>query len=107
MVSTGSPLDKVPPATAEIRMVASIQKRVRGRAVPFARGMSHFGEHAIGWLGLGVLAAVIDRGRRREWLTAAAGVALAHGASIGVKRVVRRTRPEHRSVEVRVGTPSR
>ena len=32
---------------------------------------------------------------------------LAHGASIGVKRVVRRARPDHPSVEVRVGTPSR
>ena len=69
--------------------------------------MSHFGEHAGGWLALGALGAALDRPRRREWLTAAAGVALAHGASIGVKRVVRRTRPDHPSVEVRVGTPSR
>ncbi|CAA9415776.1 MAG: Putative decaprenylphosphoryl-5-phosphoribose phosphatase, partial [uncultured Pseudonocardia sp.] len=30
-----------------------------------------------------------------------------HGASIGVKRVVRRPRPDDPSVEVRVGTPSR
>ena len=72
-----------------------------------ARGMSLFGEHAGGWLALGVLGAALDRRRRREWLTAAAGVALAHGASVGVKRVVRRTRPDHPSVEVRVGTPSR
>ena len=95
------------PPSAEIRVLAGIQQRLNGRAVGFARGMSHFGEHAIGWLGLGVLGAVVDRPRRREWLTAAAGVALAHGTSIGVKRVVRRTRPEHPSVEVRVGTPSR
>lgn len=32
---------------------------------------------------------------------------MAHGASIAVKRVVRRPRPDDPSVEVRVGTPSR
>ena len=93
-------------ASAEIRVLAAVQ-RVGGPAVGVARGMSLFGEHAGGWLAFGALAAVVDRRRRREWLTAAAGVALAHGASIGVKRVVRRTRPDHPSVEVRVGTPSR
>ena len=105
----------VPPATpggeplapAEIRVLQGVQRRIGGRAVGVARGMSLFGEHAGGWLALGALGALVDRSRRREWLTAAAGVALAHGASIGVKRVVRRTRPDHPSVEVRVGTPSR
>ena len=96
-----------PPAPAEIRVLAGVQRRIGRRAVGVARGMSFFGEHAGGWLALGALGAAVDRPRRREWLTAAAGVALAHGASIGVKRVVRRTRPEHPSVEVRVGTPSR
>jgi decaprenylphosphoryl-5-phosphoribose phosphatase len=106
-VSTAAPTDNIPPPSAEIRVVAGIQQRVNGRAVGVARGMSLFGEHAGGWLALAALGALVDRSRRREWLTAAAGVALAHGASIGVKRVVRRTRPEHPSVEVRVGTPSR
>ncbi|MDT7574464.1 MAG: hypothetical protein QOH17_797 [Pseudonocardiales bacterium] len=91
----------------EIRLLAAVQRRVGGRAVGVARGMSLFGEHAAGWIALGLVGAVVDRSRRREWLTAAAGVTLAHGVSIGVKRVVRRTRPDHPSVEVRVGTPSR
>jgi membrane-associated phospholipid phosphatase len=69
--------------------------------------MSHFGEHAAGWLAVGALGAALDRGRRREWLYAAGGVAVAHGASIAVKRVVRRPRPDDPSVEVLVGTPSR
>jgi membrane-associated phospholipid phosphatase len=101
------PAEPEAPASAEIRMLAAVQQRVGGRAVGVARGMSLFGEHAAGWLALGALGAVVNPSRRREWLTAAAGVALAHGASIGVKRVVRRTRPDHPSVEVRVGTPSR
>jgi undecaprenyl-diphosphatase len=40
-------------------------------------------------------------------LTATAGVAAAHGASIAVKRVVRRPRPDDPRVQVLVGTPSR
>jgi membrane-associated phospholipid phosphatase len=43
----------------------------------------------------------------RDWVTATAAVALAHGASVGVKRVVRRPRPQHPRVRVLVGTPSR
>jgi membrane-associated phospholipid phosphatase len=69
--------------------------------------MSKFGEHAAGWLALGAAGALVDRRRRRDWLTAAAGVAVAHGASVAVKRVVRRPRPAHALVQVLVGTPSR
>jgi membrane-associated phospholipid phosphatase len=100
----------LPPAAPapEIRVLAEIQRTVADpRTVAAARGMSHFGEHALGWLALGGIGAVVDRNRRAEWLWSAAAVAFAHGASIGVKRVVRRPRPDHPSVEVLVGTPSR
>ena len=66
-----------------------------------------FGEHAAGWLAVGLLGALVDRRRRRDWVTATAGVAVAHGASIAVKRVVRRPRPADPRVQVLVGTPSR
>jgi membrane-associated phospholipid phosphatase len=69
--------------------------------------MSLFGEHAAGWLAVGLLGALVDRRRRRDWVTATAGVAAAHGASIAVKRVVRRPRPADPRVQVLVGTPSR
>ena len=75
--------------------------------VTAARGLSHFGEHALGWLALGALGAVVDRRRRRDWLISVAAVAAAHGASIAVKRVVRRHRPTDPSVVVLVDTPSR
>jgi membrane-associated phospholipid phosphatase len=100
-----------PDPAGEVALLAAVQGAV---AVPpvvrVARGMSHFGEHAAGWLAIGLLGAAVHRkdpGRRREWLGAAAAVALAHGASIGVKRVVRRPRPDDPSVRVLVGTPSR
>lgn len=96
-----------PSRPVEIRALQAVQRRAGDRAVVVARGMSHFGEHAAGWLAVGALGAALDHPRRRDWLTAAAGVAVAHGASIAVKRVVRRARPDDPRVEIRVGTPSR
>lgn len=91
----------------EVRALSAVQRTVGPPpVVRVARGMSHFGEHAAGWLALGSTGALLDRARRREWLVATAGVAFAHGASIGVKRVVRRPRPDDPAVQVRVGTPS-
>lgn len=92
----------------EVRALSAVQRTVGAPpVVRVARGMSLFGEHAAGWLVFGATGALLDRSRRREWLVATAGVAFAHGASIGVKRVVRRPRPDDPAVQVLVGTPSR
>lgn len=94
--------------TGEVAALAAVQRTVASDpVVATARGMSLFGEHAASWLAIGLAGAALDRPRRREWLGSAAAVAFAHGASIGIKRVVRRPRPEHPSVRVLVGTPSR
>jgi membrane-associated phospholipid phosphatase len=100
---------ELPVATAEVRALQAVQRGVgRPPVVAAARALSHFGEHALGWLALGAVGAAVDRRRRRrDWLAAAAGVAAAHGTSIAVKRVVRRPRPADPRVQVLVGTPSR
>lgn len=91
----------------EVALLSSVQRRIAvPRVVTAARGMSHFGEHAVGWLALGALGALVDRRRRRDWLVSAAAVAAAHGTSIAVKRVVRRERPANPAVTVLAGTPS-
>lgn len=95
----------VTPETVALRKIQSML--AKPPVVRAARAMSLFGEHAGGWLAIGALGATIDRRRRGRWIAAAAGVAAAHGASIGVKRVVRRQRPADPGVEVLVGTPSR
>lgn len=88
-------------------MLSAVQRRIAvPQVVTAARGLSHFGEHALGWLVLGALGALLDRRRRRDWLVSAAAVAAAHGTSIGIKRVVRRHRPTDPGVEVLAGTPS-
>ncbi|MDQ3904496.1 MAG: phosphatase PAP2 family protein [Actinomycetota bacterium] len=95
------------PRQREIALLSAVQRRIAvPQVVTAARGLSFFGEHALGWLALGALGALIDRRRRRDWLASAAAVAAAHGTSIAVKRVVRRQRPTDPSVEVLAGTPS-
>ncbi|WP_026424804.1 phosphatase PAP2 family protein [Actinokineospora inagensis] len=78
-----------------------------GPVVTAARGLSLFGEHSVGWFALGLLGAAVDRRRRKDWLVAAGGVVAAHAASIAIKRVVRRPRPDDPSVQVLVGTPGK
>ncbi len=75
-------------------------------AVPVARGLSHFGEHALGWMAIGAAGWLAGR-RREEWATGVAGVVAAHAAGVAVKRVVRRVRPALEDVPALVGTPSR
>lgn len=96
------------PPSREVRLLSGMQRGLnRPGVVRAARGLSHFGEHSAGWFAAGLIGAAVDRPRRREWVTAAVGVVGAHAASIVVKRVVRRPRPDDPSVEVLVGTPSR
>jgi membrane-associated phospholipid phosphatase len=75
-------------------------------AVPVAQGMSHFGEHALGWLALGAAGWLSGR-RRTEWVAGTVGVVAAHAAGVVVKRVVRRVRPQLEDVPALVSTPSR
>jgi membrane-associated phospholipid phosphatase len=91
----------------EVALLSALQRRIAvPQVVAAARGLSHFGEHALGWLALGALGALVDRRRRRDWLVATTAVAVAHGSAIGVKRVVRRPRPADESITVLTGTPS-
>jgi undecaprenyl-diphosphatase len=59
-----------------------------------AKGLSWTGEHGAVWLAAGLAGAAADPDRRGAWLRATALVAGAHAASMAVKRVVRRPRPE-------------
>jgi decaprenylphosphoryl-5-phosphoribose phosphatase len=103
------PVQETPEATRspEVEVLAAVQGAIgTPPVVRAARGMSLFGEHSAGWLAVGAVGALVDRKRRREWLTAAAGAVTAHAASIAVKRVVRRKRPMDPSVKVLVSTPT-
>ena len=96
-------------SASEVRILQTVQGTVGANpaVVKAARGLSHFGEHALGWVAVAGVGAALDRPRRRRWAGVAVGAVGAHAASIVIKRVVRRPRPNDPSVQVNVSTPSK
>jgi decaprenylphosphoryl-5-phosphoribose phosphatase len=94
-------------ATFDHSLLRSTRRALGGTpAVPVAQTLSHFGEHALGWIALG--AAGWLRGKDRpDWTAGLAGVVAAHAAGVVLKRVVRRPRPTLPDVPPLVSTPSR
>ncbi|MCB0949261.1 MAG: phosphatase PAP2 family protein [Mycobacterium sp.] len=101
--------DEAVPAAGEDLALVAVQSALADRpgVLAAARGLSHFGEHSIGWLALATAGALMFPSRRRDYLTAGAGAFLAHACAVVIKRVVRRQRPNHPAISVNVGTPSR
>lgn len=103
---SGDP-QSAPPAAGEIALLAGVQSALSTPPViSVARAMSHFGEHAAGWVALSGVGALLSRRRRREWVLVGVGAVAAHAAAIAIKMVVRRARPNHPAVTVNVSTPS-
>jgi len=93
--------------TGEVAALVGVQSALGApEVIGVARGMSHFGEHAAGWIGLSLLGAAVSPRRRRDWLLIGIGAVAAHGAAIVIKQAVRRRRPHHPDITVNVGTPS-
>ena len=102
------------PATGEAAALVAVQAVLADRrgVLSGARGLSHFGEHSLGWLALAGLgaAAASRRGDAvgvRRFAEAGAGAFTAHAASVVIKRIVRRRRPNHPDIRVGVSTPSK
>ncbi len=98
-------------ARTALRADVATYRAVRGQAVhpavlQGALALSHFGEHALGWLAIGAAGTALDAPRRRAWARATVAVAAAHGGNIAVKRVVRRPRPDLADLPARGRTPS-
>jgi membrane-associated phospholipid phosphatase len=90
--------------TALLRML-----RTRGHAPAVeraAQAIAASGEYGAIWAAGGVLAATLDRPRRRQWLAAAALAPAAIGLNFGVKLVVRRRRPVLEGLPPLGGAPS-
>ncbi|MDN6130432.1 phosphatase PAP2 family protein [Corynebacterium sp.] len=96
-------------STAESHILESIQNVAFDTpgVLPTARGLSHMGEHALGWMVLSALGWSLDKKRRRQWIAVGASAFTAHAASVVIKRIVRRKRPDYSYVRVGVGTPSK
>lgn len=94
------------PGVEEAALVAVQAALATPPVVAVARAMSHFGEHALGWVVLSALGAAAQPKRRRDWILVGVGAVGAHAAAIAIKLVVRRTRPNHPAIAVNVATPS-
>lgn len=95
------------PPTGEVAALVGVQSALATPpVVGVARAMSHFGEHAGGWIALSALGAAVSPQRRRDWLAVGVGAVAAHGAAVVIKQAVRRRRPHHPDIAVNVGTPS-
>lgn len=106
----GGPVSAIPSEQPpEVKIINAVQAAIGGKpeVVKAARGMSHFGEHALGWVGIAAAGWLVDKPRRRQWAGVAVGAVGAHAASIVIKRIVRRPRPNDPSVQVNVSTPSK
>jgi membrane-associated phospholipid phosphatase len=97
------------PPTGEDAVLVAVQSALADKpgVLATARAMSHFGEHSLGWLAVAAVGALLQPRRRREWISVGAGAFAAHAAAVLIKRIVRRTRPDHPAIAVNVGTPSR
>ena len=96
-----------PPAGGEVAALVAIQSTLgTPPVIEAARAMSHFGEHAQGWVAISAVGALAMPRRRRDWVLMGVGSVAAHAAAIAIKLVVRRKRPNHPAVAVNVGTPS-
>ena len=93
----------------ELGALVAIQSVLAGRPgmLATARGLSYFGEHSLGWLAVSAIGALLQPQRWRAWLLVGAGAFTAHAAAVLIKRLVRRERPRHPTVEVHVGTQSK
>lgn len=101
--------ESVAPPRGEDAALVAVQSALAGRpgVLATARAMSYFGEHSLGWLAVAALGAITRPGRRGDWIAAGVGALAAHAAAVLIKRLVRRTRPDHPAIAVNVGTPSR
>ncbi|MFW0789749.1 phosphatase PAP2 family protein [Gordonia sp. CPCC 205333] len=100
--------------TGESAILVAVQSALVDQpgVIPAARGLSHFGEHSLGWLAIAGAGAALAyrRGDARgelTWVQAGAGAFGAHAASVIIKRIVRRRRPNHPAIRVGVSTPSK
>ncbi|MCX6469110.1 MAG: phosphatase PAP2 family protein [Corynebacteriales bacterium] len=100
--------------SGEDAILVGIQSALADRpgVLPIARGMSHVGEHALGWMaaaGIGVVVSELrgDEVAAARYAQAGVGAFGAHAASVIIKRIVRRPRPAHPRIAVGVSTPSR
>lgn len=68
--------------------------------------LSRATDHSDGWIAVGLTCGVVDRGRRQQWLSATARIALVELTSRAIKRAVPRERPQLADLPPLAPTPT-
>ena len=89
----------------------AVYRRVRSLAhtphrVVWMRRYSRLGEHGAVWLGIGLLGAAGDAGRRGRWVRATASVGAAYLLSTSIKLAIGRRRPVIEDLPHLMATPT-
>lgn len=100
-----------PTDSFESQMLVTLQNNIpaREKVQAFARGLSYFGEHSLGWLGLSALGALLSSqpAKKKAWVKVGVSAFIAHALSVVIKRIIRRPRPHDERINIGVGTPSK
>jgi membrane-associated phospholipid phosphatase len=101
----GGPLGKAV-ARADLRLYRLIRSAARPPALEPIGRFSRLGEHAMGWIALGLLGMLIDRGRRPRWRRALASVVGTYLLNTAIKGLFRRGRPTLEDLPALIATPT-
>jgi membrane-associated phospholipid phosphatase len=94
-------------ARADLDAFRALRGAAGPPALPWVQRFSRLGEHAFGWLALGVAGAVADRPRRARWWRAVRVVLGVYALNTAIKPVVGRRRPVLEDLPPLVTTPTR
>lgn len=94
--------------TTEEQILHDIQEALRPYpwTVKAAQKLSFFGEHSWGWVALSAAGYFAQPKKKEGWLLTGLAAFGAHAASVIIKRIVRRPRPNNPAIDVNVKTPS-
>lgn len=94
--------------TTEEQILHNIQEALRPYpwTVKAAQKLSFFGEHSWGWVALSAAGYFLQPQKKDDWLLTGLAAFGSHAASVIIKRIVRRPRPNNPAIDVNVKTPS-
>jgi membrane-associated phospholipid phosphatase len=93
-------------ARADLRLYRLIRSAARPPALEPIGRFSRLGEHAAGWIVLGLIGMAVDPRRRRRWRRALVSVVGTYLLNTAIKGIFRRARPTLEDLPALIATPT-
>jgi undecaprenyl-diphosphatase len=94
-------------ARADLRLFELVRSAARPPVSDLVGRFSSLGEHAVLWLAMGTLGALVDRPRRARWKRGTLVVGATYALNTAIKALVRRDRPVVEGLPALVATPTK